>query len=244
VYLVVFVTLVIAVLGTYTQVLAVEAARIASQQTSTAQAMLAWHTASISMATSVIQDSNYVTSYASAGCSLSIDHTTTIATCPPPVHVGLPTQTNGTVTNSLAGVTTSSFNTNMYFNHITNVRDCVHLPNTRFNGSACITTFDAKHYEFYSLLFRDSSTGVDYVVTYAAPATAGSAGSSLVLASGTQISLTGSDLFTQLRNMHVSSLSYGTFDGTKISGAAYAHYPAGISSIIPTGAVAVITGGF
>ena len=258
-YLVVFATLAIAILGTYTQVLAVEVARIAANQTSTASAMLAWHTAAVSMASSIVKTNSSTSTPAGlfssanypSGCSLSADKTGSNAfhVCPPPINISnsTATATQGSVTNSLSNASGTSFSANMIYNttQSPNAPECVHLPNAQSNGTTCTTTFDVKHYEFYSVLFQDSTTGINYVVTFASAPTTGNASTTnyLTLASGTQISLTASDLLTQLKNKRLPSFSFGTFINGKVSGATYLTYPSGISNVIPSGAVAVISGG-
>jgi len=66
-YLLTFVFLVISILGVYTQVLAIEAARVMANQTNTADQVLAWHSAALSLAQNVITP----TSVTAAGCNLS-----------------------------------------------------------------------------------------------------------------------------------------------------------------------------
>jgi hypothetical protein len=76
-YLLVFVTLIISLLGLYTQVLAVEVSRVASQQSAIAGAMISWHNAAMSMAGSIVKTDQYAYNtstfgqLASNGCSLT-----------------------------------------------------------------------------------------------------------------------------------------------------------------------------
>jgi hypothetical protein len=256
-YLVVFATIAIALISTYTQVLAIEIARIANAQTGIAQAMLSWHTASLSMAASIIDtNSNYPGGYP-IGCRLSNDKQPGAAVafgpCPGPINAAqsptTPLQgTNfgiGTVTGAL---TTPPYTTNRIYSRGSAHTECVHLPSTACSASdtygctaTCTTAFDAKTYEFYSILFRGN--GSDYVVTYASPPTNGSS-PYLTLASGKQLGLTTGDLLRQLHNVGLPNYSYGTVKsatGTpSVLTAGPVQYTIPGQAKVPNGAVALV----
>src|SRR6266446_4058731 len=93
-YLLVFVTLAICLISGLTQVIVIQASRAAGEQTAIAQQMVAWHTAAVSMAASII-DTN-PTGYAAmstiGGCSLSYDYSyaNSYSRCPSPYLGGAP----------------------------------------------------------------------------------------------------------------------------------------------------------
>jgi hypothetical protein len=115
-YLLVFTTLMIAIVGMYTQVLGLQAARFASGQSAAGSAMLQWHAAAVSMAASIIKThagviaGKYpglpVTGPGAVGCSLTGYPPPNIpfaaagfTVCPSPVFFGVPAiAQNGTVT--------------------------------------------------------------------------------------------------------------------------------------------------
>jgi hypothetical protein len=251
-FLVVFATIVIALLGTYTQVLGVEIARIAAAQTSFARAMLSWHTAAMSMAASVIDtNSAYNTTNYPSGCALTNDKSSSLSSfhyCPGPINSAVsasPIETNGTVTGALSS---PPYATNLIYDSVSKRTECVHLPTTTCSASdpstgnctgTCTTTFDAKSYEFYSVLYHNG--GSDYVVTFAsAPNTAGVQGSNyLTLAGGKQVSLTASDLLKQLRNVGLSNFTYGTVTNSVLT-AGSLQYTLPTAANIPSGAIALI----
>jgi hypothetical protein len=234
-------------------VLAIEISRVAAAQTGLAQQMMSWHTAAVSMAASIIDTNpaNY-TLVQSNGCKLTNDYFTTngstaYTSCPPPSHAGL-TLINGLILNnapSLNGVP------NKIFNKATSLNECVHLQgaacsNADVSGctSSCATSYDAKDYEFYSVLFKNG--GTNYVVTFA-PTTG--TGGTIKLGNGNSLSLTGSDLLRQLRNLGVSPYTYGTVTGTgstggsaiSTAGLTYSILPTSVSGpYVPAGSVALI----
>src|ERR1700722_14854912 len=257
-YLVVFATLVVAILGTYTQVLAIEVARIAAAQTSVAQAMISWHTAAVSMAASIINTNNptnasqYPTGFPN-GCSLSY-HTAGGASfhpCPSPWNALYPSETAvlNTSCGGLAncGVISNGSSPMLIFSKASGAQECVHLQGTTCNtyvGSnctgTCTTTFDVNDYEFYSILFR--SGGVDYIVTYALQ----SASSTYIkLPGNTQLSLTPAGLVKQLRNLGLSTASYGVVTGTNpnqtITGAVAMNLAIPSAAGVTTGSVALVS---
>jgi hypothetical protein len=264
-YLIVFVTLVIAILGTYTQVLSVQTARIISSQTNIAQTMIAWHTAAISMAESILDTQTYNlqtnalgqynSSLQTNGCILSNDPIpgASILPCPSPMN-GSQSQTTGldsagTISGGISvGSSSPSYTVGRIWNSRgSQLNECVHLPNTsctstdvNFGCISCTTTFDIKDYEFYSILYRTASTGnasgTDVVITYAA-APAGN--KYITLASGKQLSLTPANLIQQFRNIGNVTFSYGTVTNNTITAGA-AQYPIPSNANVPNGAVVLV----
>ncbi len=218
-YLLAFVTLIISLLGMYTQVLAIEVARVASQQTSIAGAMLTWHKAAVSMAAKIVDTNQY--RYAplasnSYGCSLTdkayLPSFLTLlpnaggnfARCPTPLTTPCPANGSpGTCTSSLT-VNPPSQQVNVFGSGtITDAANCasglcnltlsepVHLP-------ADYNTSNASGYQFYSALYQTG--GTDVVVTFVAPPLyTGNSTGFLTLANGSQIAVTSGDLMKQLQ---------------------------------------------
>jgi len=101
-YLLVFTTLMIGIIGLYTQVLGLQTARLASNQKAIGSTMLQWHTAAVSMAVSILKTNTIYpalvalpATYATGGpgCSLTFSlppGVAGIAQCPSPVYVKSP----------------------------------------------------------------------------------------------------------------------------------------------------------
>jgi hypothetical protein len=247
-YLLVVVALFIAILGTYSQLFSLQAGRIAANQTGMAQDMLAWHAAAVSMAESVLDTQTngmYTTVVQSTGCSLSNDIIPGVAWnftwCPPPVNPAqsMALQPTGTLTGALSGPPPYTIN-RIYNARASKQTECVHLPNATCTGidpfgcAACTSTFDAKDYEFYSILYR--SNGSDVVLTYASP---GASSKYLTLASGKQLSLTQSDLIVQLRKTGIPLTSFGTVENSMVTaGGLQMSIPA--TANVPSGSIALI----
>lgn len=74
-YLLVFTFFIVALIGIYAEVLGVQAARLAAQQSGIAQTMLTWHNAAVSLAQYVVHPSP------STPCSLTASLNSTVANC-------------------------------------------------------------------------------------------------------------------------------------------------------------------
>jgi hypothetical protein len=241
-YLIVFVTLVVSLICTYSQVLAIQVSRVAAAQSGFAQIMLTWHTAAISMAASIIDTNTgtgpttYNSTYQTNGCALTYDFA--YQKCPSPVQGGSPANTKGLVTTKLNGVYVPQY---IVTNSVPQHKECVRLPSTTCAmtgndcAAACSTEFDVKDYEFDSVLFR--SGGADYVITFVPP-TVGNGW--LQLAGGHQIGLTAADLTRQLRNTGLPNDAYGTVRGTSIMTPGITYQNILPSGAVPDGSVVVI----
>ena len=103
-----------------------------------------------------------------------------------------------------------------------------------FGCAACASTFDARDYEFYSILYR--SNGSDVVLTYVSP---GASSKYLTLASGKQLSLTQSDLIMQLRKTGIPTTSFGAVENSMVTaGGLQVSIPA--TANVPSGSIALI----
>jgi|SRR5215469_804104 len=244
-YLLVFVTLAVSLVSVYAEVLAAQTSRLYAAQTGLAQQMVAWHTAAVSMAASII-DTNSVgyAAFANTGCSLSFRYSygNGYSHCPSPllggvaVNVNLGTGLGGVIMNPSLPLT------QYIVPKGANTTQCVHLPNTSCatatgggcGTNACTTTFKAATYEFNSILFKNN--GVDYVVTFAAPATGTT---NLQLAGGNQISLSANDMLRQLNKLHISNYTYGLVNGaTTNATTSYSIVP---TAGVPSGSIALIS---
>lgn len=245
-YLIVFVTLAVSLITVYAEVLTVQTSRLYAAQTSLAQQMVAWHTAAVSMAASIINTNpTGYASFANTGCTLSYDYSygNGYSRCPSPLLTGSPVNVNlGTALGGVIMKPTLS-TTQFIVPKAGNVTQCVHLPNTSCVSATgggcgtnpCTTSFKAATYEFNSILFK--SNGVNYVATFAAPA-AGT--TNLQLAGGNQISLSANDMLRQLNNLHISNYTYGLVNGTTIKATtSYSILPT--AAAVPSGSVALIS---
>jgi len=147
--LLVFATLLIGIIGIYGQVLTVQAARIAAQQTGLASTMTIWHHAAMSMAASIVDTKQFP--IGTPPCSLTFTLPVAgLATCPQPAGV-IPPET-GTVTDG-AGVINSVISKS-------GNQEPVRLP----------ASFSTNLYQFYSILYRDPATNKQpYVITFVQP---------------------------------------------------------------------------
>lgn len=183
-YLVVFVTLVIGLIGIYAQILSLQAADAASRITVLASNMVIWHGAAVSMANAIV-----TTVTPTVPCSL---------TYVPPTGSGWPQciapsgVTYGTVTDSAYSRTT-----------INASGEYVHLP----------SDFLASQIQFYSVLYREASNGQFYVATFVTPpviSTTNPAPGYLTLPPNNKlISYTVSDLLHQLSIVGIPDYDYG-----------------------------------
>ena len=261
-YLLVFITLVIGLTSIYTQILVVQAARIAAHQTSIAQTILTWHTAAVSMAASIIATNasggtgagSSATSYDvvpdTAGCSLSNPAVANLTRCPGPKDsAGNPINPSGAPTLPRSGTLTDGQNTPVWYkiyNKVTGAIEPLHIP----------PTYNVNIYQFSSILYKDVTNKANYVVTYVAPATISVSNPNgfLTLANGTQIGVTAADLMQQLQHAGVPPYTYGYISGgvlrtsmsdssvLPVAATAYNfQYQLPATVVIPDGAVAVIS---
>lgn len=248
-YLLAFATLLIGIIGIYTQVVAVQTARMAGHQQGIAPAMLTWHAAAVSMAQSIVQTNP---SY-STPCSLT-NALTTPARCLSPLKGwgGTAIETYGTVTNA-------SNVPNLIYNVGVGHNICVNLPSTctAVSGSdctACSANYDTSDYQFYSILYQTNNQ--NYVITYIPPPVISAAnpapGYITAIPSGIQLSMTTGDVMRQLKNTNFVNYAYGYItsngattvvnaDGNCTSGAVCTYtLPASFNSMGLNGGVAII----
>lgn len=230
-YLLVFVTLMIAIIGTYSQVMGLQAARFSSSQSATASAMMQWHAAAVSMAASIVYTSGAYPGVAGGpgdlGCALTANFTLSgmnLVPCPSPIfYPGVGNGQNGTVTT---GGSTPTLN--FVANHKSNKNECVRLSAvcaaTDGNGCVvttpgnCLTSYDITNHQFYSFLYRDSSVNQNFVVTFVPAPTISASNpapgyiSMVNTNSGWTLSgLTISDLMRELNHAGEPNYGFGTF---------------------------------
>lgn len=200
-YLLVFITLIIGLVGIYAQVVSLEAARIASNMTGLAKNMIIWHSAAISMGASIVDTGSFTS--ASSPCSLTYTLPTAVSVvqCPAPLGSG---STTGTVTDA-------SGNRNQIVNRFSGTPETVHLP----------SDFDATKTQFYSILYYDSSSSQSFVVTFVLKptlsATNPAPGYLALPPSKNLISYTTGDLLHQLSLSGLPKYSYGTVKTTGVT---------------------------
>ena len=238
-YLLTFVTIIVGIIGIYGQVLAVQTARIAAQQTGLAGAMLSWHAAAVAVAANIIDTPGAYTAVAQAGCSLSYNAPAGFTACPPGYG------------ESAGTVTFSGYALNIVYNRQSNNLVCVPLQpvclyNSGANCGACTTQYDVADYQFYSILYKDSGTGGDYVVTFVPPpvtSVSNPAPGFITMAGGNVTGFSLADLTQQLRQANTSAYAYGTVTSSgvltpnkSVIAGSYYHVPVGI----PVGSLAVV----
>jgi hypothetical protein len=225
-YLLVFITLVISLIGLYTQTFALQTARMMSHQTGFANAMLAWQAAAVSMGASIAKTQPLYTSACSLtyltlpkpnpfypdGCPTPINLTTGFE-----VNTVPSTATAGTINNPTT-LTTGSLNS--IYNTKTDKNEQVHLPKD----------YDPKTYQFYSILYQ-VPPNQNYVVTFATQPTAGPSSGFITLPSGFQLGISLSDLYQQMQNTGAPNFTYGVIKGDKLTATQTFVYP------LPAGAV-------
>lgn len=241
-YLLVFITLMVSIIGLYTQVLGLQASRMAAEQNAFGSAMMQWQTAAISMAASIIKTNAaaYTNILKQQGCSLTFNLPQGVGAynrCPSPVLIGGGTLVFGTVTSAGTAPTL-----NIMPNPASGKNECTHLAalctGNDANGCApgnCATSYDITNYQFYSILFQDQVTMQNYVVTFV-PAPVASAANpppgfvSLVPVAAGATGMTGftlSELVRQLNKAGAQNYSYGYFQNftatpqLKVTGATY-----------------------
>ncbi len=240
-YLLVFTTLMIGVMGIYAQILGLQTSRFAAHQNSVGVAMMQWHTAALSMAASIINTAGPLyTPLQTNGCRLTFAPIpgTTIVPCPSPVYMAgqTPLALVGTAINPGGGTITDNATTPNLINYKTAAgtytTQCVHLParctRTDINGCGAITgaftsngckqLYDTFDYQFYSVLYKDTLTGGNFVVTFVPAAQISGANPPpgfLQLASGNNIGITATDLLRQLAHAGAAAESFGSIDSAK-----------------------------
>lgn len=227
-YLLVFTTLMIGIIGLYTQVLGLQAARLAGHQSAVGSTMLQWHTAAVSMAVSIIKTNaaGYAL-VANNGCSLTftLPPNVAIPRCPKPTFFGPPNaQIAGTVTGP---VPPNPPRLSLLANYKTLKNECVNLASRctlvnafGCNVTNCSSTYDLVNYQFHSILYKDPVTNQNFVVTFVpAPIPTlqnpapGNVSLVNVTGTNTPIGLTISDLARQLNNAGAPKYTYGSLQG-------------------------------
>lgn len=229
-YLLVFVTLVIGLIGIYGQILTAQTARVAASQTGFAQTMMDWHSAAVSMGGSVIKGASAPTDI--IGCALT-------AFSPPSASVS-PCQ--NTVCSGL-GIVTDMTGSARYKIALDRTGPCaedVHLS----------SSYKAEYYQFYSVLYAAAS-GARYVITWVAPpatSVTNPAPGYIALPTKYQTSLTMADLSQQFRNIaKASPYTYGFVKNSKLkvggikADAQTLDVSYDVPSYIPEGSIAVIS---
>ncbi len=188
-YLLVFSFLIIAMLGVYTQVFALQTARMLSGESGIAQMMMVWHQAAVSLATGCnvasATDCDVITKLSAVNCSLTSSGAT--ACKRQPLASGGPANkrvyvTGGTYTGQ-SGATYP------------------YLP----------AGYNTVTYKWNSLTFQSAAGSPYYVVTWAPPP-ANPADQITV----PPVGISESDLYRQLQNAGVSLISYGTVKGNQL----------------------------
>jgi len=156
-YMIAFVTLLVALIGMFTQVYTKQAMSGLAQQTRVVDEMRAWHATAMGLASSLIKNG----SLTSAGCGLynpNIYKTTTLGV-PPLAGCSLPTGVTGD-TNTVYVWTTNPTSASLCAGDV---------------APPCYTPLPAGYsttYTFYSIAY--ASGGTNYVITYAPPPTTSS----------------------------------------------------------------------
>jgi len=219
-YLLVFVTIVISLIGVYAQILTVQTARLASGQATIAQAMLTWHATAIAEARyGVYANGPYIPD--AFGCSLTVNFT--------PVNDSNCQGNNGPI-HSIPIVTRT--------NQFASLPDCT--TTAPVNTPPCWTGLPpgyrggfggaANPYTFFSMYYSPAA-GQRYVITFV-PAPALSAtnpapglvklpgdlpGNVSKFASQQVIGITMAELLKQLHNAHMPPFAYGVIQNKKLT---------------------------
>ncbi len=196
-YLLVFVTLVIALTGIYTQVIMIQAARLFSNQTAIAREMIIWHSTARALAT----NAGVTPAPGATGCSL---------TSPAPPGLGV-CQDAGFNNVTVGGAQPGDIPS--LCSGAQTVPCWTRLP----------PGYQTAPYKFYSVYYQPAA-GQGLIVTFVPPPVVSAAnpppGNITLPGTGanaiTQIGQTMSDLIHQFRNSHISPLSYGMVVGTNL----------------------------
>ncbi len=234
-YVLTFAFVLIGIIAIYAQTVTLQVSRQAASLAGIAPAVAQWHTAAVSMARSIIQTNNATYSgVATTGCSLTYtlppQTTAVISQCPSPMKGGAtvnsPASTGGTVTDGSSPPVLRM--TYFMVSGATTYISCVDLPSTTCTApttlpadcTTCTTTYDTTHYQFYSILYKDSATTGNYVITFIPAATISATNPppgliSTVVGSG-YLPFTVGDVLRQLKSHPPSAYNFGniTDDGT------------------------------
>jgi len=195
--MVVFVTLMVALIGVYSQIYTKQSAKGVEQQSGVASAMIAWHSTAVDLASKFVKASSFSTT----GCTL----TSFVSSPSTPVPASLPLCT-GNKNPTYVGMTTTPICTGSV-------------------GPPCVTKLPEGYlsspYTFYSIAFNTSG-GKSYVLTYVPPPPTGSYGLGLLCLPGkltgtacpaghSQFSFTFNSLYKQItKSPLLSPMTYGT----------------------------------
>ncbi len=220
-FLLAITTLIISLIGLYTQVLSAEAARLAAKQNAYGQTMINWHDAAVSMAASIL-DSNSYTYYnlSPKVCALdgntntSGDFTTAVAECPMPSNPicqkGSTCTTPAPIT-SLCGTTGIVYSKDgttkcQLYNVKTSTVEDAHLPQD----------YKAKTYQYNSILYNvagGSGNGTNYVLTYIKRPPAAALGA-VTTVNGTNFNINAGDMMRQVKLAGHGVYMYGYITNT------------------------------
>jgi len=194
-YLLAMTMVIIGVLGSYTQVLALQTARLAATQNSFAQAMIEWHNTALALVQNNIPNNS--TNIPARGCALTWQLPSAIPTTP-----AIPICTGGS--GALSITVDGAHNT---------TPNCISNPST----PPCKTSLPvgySSNYEFYSLAYT-TAVGQILVMTFLLQPTTTPpflVMPSPTLVNGATTSFTQSDLQKQMINSNLSFINYGTVD--------------------------------
>ena len=242
-YMVVFVTLMVALIGTFAQIYTKQASSGFEKQTGLADAMVEWHSTAVGLASNFVRPSTIPT-LPSVACSL-----TRFAGGAAPSSTSLCSGSGGG--NAYVGMSLSGSQHECHASSGGEVPCVVPLP----------TFYETDPYTFYSLLFRSSN--VLYVLTYVPPPSAASDDYDVGLLclpgglSGTctgshvQFSSTFKALYNQMKKSpYLTPMSYGTVTASgnlktpvfnKDSVYTVINYTIPASTIVPVGSIGIIS---
>ncbi|MDX2027632.1 MAG: hypothetical protein SFW62_03235 [Alphaproteobacteria bacterium] len=244
-YLLVFITLVISLIGVYTQALAVQTSRLFSKQTAVAETMLTWHGIALTMAQ--YARTNPVAMTTSTGCSMTEGF------------AGVPyCQASNGATQSPVYVNPNgnSSPSNLYrvaWGGTATTWNCINRNWAKPCWFDMPPSYNYTGYRFHSVLYNVGSPASVYLITWATTGTITAANPSpgyVQLASGNQLGLTVGELLRQIQNTGRRSYGYGkviTVSGQRFlmtsfvpdNSATVLQYP--VPLVVPDGAVAVLS---
>jgi hypothetical protein len=219
-FLLTFALVIISMLSVYTQVYAVETARLFSNQTGVAQSMIVWHAAAASLVANVVPPASAATA---TGCSLNYG---AAGLCP----IGAGYSSIGTVMGGVAV-------TGLYANTLG-----MEFPN--FPPGYVLGSF-----QWNSIAYDPDPYYVITYVSYTASGTGATAASPITTATGKKLNITEGDLYRQLQQSGIPPYSFGYVSnppggpatlvaGPSISNSATV-YP--VPTTIPDGSLAIIS---
>jgi hypothetical protein len=191
-YLLVFITLVISLIGIYTQVLSLQAARLAAGQSAIAQAMIRWHETAIQQ----VRTAQITTIPGTNGCDLTS-----------PGAAGTPcSSVNGPVT------VTATFPGAPWQN-------CPPAIAGQPCWNLLPPGYQTNFYSFYSIYYQPAA-GQNYVITFVQKPAVANPGF-IVLPNNpasVTIGINMGDLMNQIRNTGLNPITYGTVSGNAGAG--------------------------